>query len=247
MRPSSAAAKRARAARRRRIGLGLIAFGVTGLVLIGAAGALVLASLGAVDQAATDFEEQRAQIVGMLGPASEALEGAADSAANAGASLEQTRAAATQAAALMNRLAASFENLAALGEFEILGSRPFASLSGQFTDVATQSRTLSENLADAATAMATNVTDSQDVAADMRVLAAQLAELDASLGGDRPETEGPQASPGASPGTSSNATNASLPIDAARFVLVGLLLWLAIPAVCSIWLGWRWSRAAPEA
>lgn len=214
--------------------MGLIAFGVTGLVLIAAAGALVLASLGAVDDAATDFEEQRTEILAMLGPAAAALESAASTAANGGASLGETRDAAAQASELMTRLATSFESLAALGSFDILGARPFAGISGQFADVADQSRTLSIDLAEAAAAMDTNITDSQSVAADLRVLAAQLDELQASLGvDDEPPT--PTESP------------SSLPVDAARFVLVGLLLWLAIPAIASIWVGWRWSRAAPEA
>ena len=114
--------------------MGLVAFGVAGLVLIGAAGALVLASLGAVDDAATSFEEQRAEIVAMLAPASAALESAAATAANAGSGLNETRDAAAQASELMTRLATSFESLAALGSFDILGARPFAALSGQFAD-----------------------------------------------------------------------------------------------------------------
>lgn len=215
--------------------MGLIAFGVTGLVLIAAAGALVLASLGAVGDAATDFEEQRAELLAMLGPASTALESAASTAANGGASLGETRDAASQAAELMTRLATSFESLAALGSFDILGARPFAGISGQFAEVAEQSRTLSIDLAEAAAAMDTNITDSEAVAADLRVLAAQLDELQASLGVDDDEGQAPSESP------------SSLPVDAARFVLVGLLLWLAVPAIASIWIGWRWSRAAPEA
>jgi hypothetical protein len=218
--------------RRRRIGAGLIAFGVTGLVLTGAAGALVLASLRAVDDAASGFEEQRAEIVAMLGPASAALEGAAASAANAGTSLASTRDAATQAAELMTRLSASFESLAALGTFEILGARPFATLSGQFTDVAAQSRTLSADLAMTAGAMQTNIADSTAVAEDLRALAAQLDTLEASLGS------------GGDGGIPS--TNAGLPIAAAQVVLVGLLLWLAVPAIAAISLGLRWRRAAPR-
>lgn len=215
--------------------MGLIAFGVTGLVLIAAAGALVLASLGAVDDAATDFEEQRAEILSMLGPASAALESAASTASNGGTSLAETRDAAAQASELMTRLASSFESLASLGSFDILGARPFAAISGQFSAVADQSRTLSTDLAEAAAAMDTNISDSQAVAADLRVLATQLDELQASLGVEDHEGPTPTASP------------TSLPVDAARFVLVGLLLWLAVPAIASIWVGWRWTRAAPEA
>ncbi len=217
--------------------MGLIAFGVTGLVLIGAAGALVLASLSAVDDAATSFEAQRDEILAMLEPASAALESAAATAGNAGSSLAETRDAAAQASELMTRMAGSFESLASLGSFEVLGARPFAAISGQFADVADQSRTLSVDLAEAATAMDTNIADSADVAADLSVLAAQLGELEASLGGGGHEGEGP------APADAS----IGLPVDAARFVLVGLLLWLAVPAIASVCLGWRWSRAASEA
>lgn len=223
-----AARRELRRRRRRRLGMGLIAFGTVGLVLLGAAGALVLASLRAVDDAASGFAEQRTEILAMLGPASEALEGAADSASNAGTSLASTRDAATQASELVTRLSASFESLASLGSFEILGARPFASLSGQFADVAAQSRTLSADLAMTAGAMQTNISDSAAVAEDLRALAAQLDSLEASLGGG---SDGDAA-----------ATDTSLPIAAAKFVLVGLLVWLAVPALAALTLGWRWTR-----
>jgi hypothetical protein len=213
---------------RRRLGMGLIAFGAAGLVLIGSAGALLLASLSAVGDAATGFERQRTQLVEMLGPASAALDRAASSASNAGASLAETRESAAQAATLMTRLSDSFDSLAALGSFDILGARPFAAISGQFSQVAADSRTLSADLARTAASMDTNITDSAAVAADLRALADQLDELDTSLG----------ASPGSTPATASPG----LPIDLAKAVLVGLLLWLAVPAIASIWIGWRWYR-----
>jgi hypothetical protein len=222
---------------RRRLGMGLIAFGVAGLVLIGSAGALVLASLSAVGDAATGFERQRTQLVEMLGPASAALDRAASSASNAGASLAETRASAAQAATLMTRLSDSFDSLAALGSFDILGARPFAAISGQFSQVAADSRTLSADLARTAAAMETNITDSAAVATDLRALADQLDELETSLGaaGTAPGTP-------TTPGTTPAAANASLPIDVAKVVLVGLLLWFAVPAIVSIWIGWRWYR-----
>ena len=216
-----------RARRRRRIGAALVGFGVTGLLLVVAAGALVLGSLSAVNDAATGFEKQRVEIVAMLGPASTALSNAATSASNAGASLRETSEAASQAASLTTRLAESFGGLSSLGTFEIFGARPFGQLSGQFAQVATESRALSADLIAAATAMSTNIADSDAVATDLRVLAAQLDRLEASL-----------APP---PGTGAVAS-ATLPLDLARIVLVGLLLWLAVPALASIWIGWRLAR-----
>ena len=216
---------------RRRLGMGLIAFGVAGLVLIGSAGALVLASLSAVGDAATGFERQRTQVVEMLGPASAALQRAASSASNAGKSLTETRDSAAQAATLMTRLADSFDSLASLGAFDILGARPFAAISGQFTQVATESRTLSSDLARAAAAMDTNVDDSNAVSADLQTLADQLSELETSLG--------------AAPGGATNgaaAAGGTLPVDVAKVVLIGLLVWFAVPASVSIWIGRRWYR-----
>lgn len=217
---------------RRRLGMGLIAFGVAGLVLIASAGALLLASLSAVGDAATGLERQKAQLVEMLGPASTALEHAAASAANASASLTETRDSAAQASTLMTRLSESFDSLASLGSFDILGARPFAGISDQFSQVAAESRILAADLGRTATAMGTNVTDTASVAADLRTLSNQLTALETSLGGSQG---------GGTPGASS----ASLPIDVAKVVLIGLLLWFAVPAIVSIGIGWRWYRPLP--
>jgi len=227
--------------------MGLIAYGVSGLVLIGTAAGLVLASLSAVNDAATGFERQRTEVLAMLGPASKALGEAASSASNAGASLTETRDAATRAAQLTARLADSFESLASLGSFELLGARPFGAVAGQFAEVGTEARLLSADLAATALAMDTNVADSAAVAASLQALADQLADLEDSLGpaagtgtvrgSPVPGTTASPTSPQASSGSST-----SLPVAAAGFVLFGLLVWLAVPAVGSIWLGWRWAR-----
>src|SRR6185437_14984706 len=92
------------ARRRRRLGFGLIAFGLTGLVLVVAAALLVLATLGAVGDAATGFERQRAQLLEMVDPAASALSDAADGAAHAGASLTRASDASRRAADLTGRM-----------------------------------------------------------------------------------------------------------------------------------------------
>ena len=209
--------------RRRRAGWGLLAFGLTGLVLMGAAGALILGSLSAVDAAVTGFEQQRKELVAMLGPASDALSGAADSASNASASLAETSGAARNAAELTTRLATSFESLASLGSFTILGARPFAEVADQFAAVGVEARELSGDLNTTADSMTTNIADSQAVAADLLALSEQLDRLEASL---------------AETGTPGGA-DASLPLNVARLVLLGMLAWLAVPALASIWLGGR--------
>jgi hypothetical protein len=217
-----------RGRRRRRLGTALLAFGISGVVLLLGGAVLLVGSLSVVDDAVTGFEQQRTEIVAVLGPAASALEDAATSAANAGTSLTETAEAAGRAASLSGSLADSFQGLAGLGSFEILGARPFGSLSGQFTAVGDQARTLATDLAEASVALQGNQADTVSVAADLRSLAAQLRSLDVSL----------SPTPGAS--TASPAAGLLL----LRVVLLGLLLWLAVPAILSLWLGWRIRRSA---
>ena len=219
------------ARQRRRVGIALLAFGLSGLVLLVGATALVLGMLSVVDDAVTGFERQRAEVVAVLGPASSALNDAATSAQNAGASLTETSEAAARAATLSSSLADSFDGLASLGSFEILGARPFGGLSGQFAAVGAEARTLAVDLSEAVTALQTNKADSDAVAADLRSLAAQLGRLDTSL----------RASGGA-PGAGAEM---ALPLVVLRIVLLGLLAWLAVPAVVSVWFGRRLLRGAP--
>jgi hypothetical protein len=232
-----------RARRRRRLGIGLLGFGISGLVLVVAAGILVLGSLSAVDNAASGFarqraeivamlEGQRAAIVAMLDPAAAALNDVATSASNAGASLTAARDASRRAADLTSRLASSFEGMASLGSFEVLGARPFAGVAAQFADVAAQSRSLSADLMTTADSLSRNVADTNAVAADLRDLAGRLTALEATV------------QPGA-PGNGSDG--GTLPIGLARLVLLGLLAWFAIPAVVSTWLGWRLTRRPSQA
>lgn len=213
---------------RRRLGIGLFAFGATGIALVIAALVLVLGSLGAVDDAATGLERQRAEAVAMLAPASAALSDAATSASNASGSLTQAGEAADRAATLTSRLAESFESLATLGAFEIFGARPFAGLDQQFTSVASDARAVSADLTATATSLRANVADSEAVAADLRALATQLDRLEASLGGPA--------------GATASVSSLHLPILAAEIVVLGLLGWMAVPALASCWLGWRLAR-----
>jgi hypothetical protein len=212
--------------RRRRLAYGLLGFGLSGLALLLGATALVFASLGAVDDAASGFDRQRAELLAMLEPAADALDSAATSATSAGASLTSSADAADRAASFTTRLATSMSGLAALGSFEVFGARPFASLADEFGQVSSDAVALSTDLGTTAGALRTNVTDATAVAADLRALAAQLQQLGTSLG--------------ASDGTTLGG--AAVAVNTARILLVGVLLWLAVPAVVCTWLGWRLLR-----
>lgn len=228
MRARSGPRSTSRARGRRRLGIGLLAFGVAGLFLVLATAAVVLASLGTVNDAASGFERQRAELVAMIDPASAALSDAAGGAEHVGGSLTQASDASRRAADLTDRLASSFESMAGLGSLEIFGTRPFAAAASQFSDVAIQSRALSADLRSTADALTTNLADSQAIAADLRTLATRLDQIEASMGS----------------GAASGGSSTNTPIGLAMLLLIGLLAWFSIPAIASIWLGGRLLRAA---
>ncbi|HUG28942.1 MAG TPA: hypothetical protein VMQ65_00300 [Candidatus Limnocylindria bacterium] len=217
---------------RRRLGSGLVAFGLIGLILLAAAAALVLDSLSAIDDAASSFDRQQTELVAMLRPASAALATAAASAANAGTSLTTTSAAADRAGILATNLADSFDGLAALGSFELFGARPFAGLSQDFGAAGADARALATDLRTAAASLRTNAADAVAVAANLRFLATQLETLVGNLDSG---TE-----PGSVGGPMSNAT---AQLGLARLVLIGLIAWLAVPALASTVVGWRMVKA----
>ena len=217
---------------RRRLGSALLGFGAIGLALLGTLAIVVALSLDGLGRAAADLARQRREVIGMLEPAAAALDEAATSASNAGSSLTSASAAARRASDLTTRLASSFDGLAQLGSFEILGARPFGSLTGEFATVATEARGLSADLASTAVTLDANVADSATVAADLRALARQLERLHESVAGD-------DTAPASDPGTAETLLRVALA------VILALLAWLAVPAIVAMEIGRRWRRT-PE-
>lgn len=218
-------------AARRRTGRALLAFGIAGLVLVALAAVLVIGALGAADDAAGSFDDQRARVVALLDPTEAVLLRSAGTAENAGASLEVSARSARDAAELTTQLATAMDQMAVAAQLDVFGVRPFAALGDALIGVAMRSRTLAEDLVTTATALDANVEDSRATAADLRELATDLAALRTELGAVD------TAAGGAGLGGGLDATTA---IAIARIVLLGLLAWLAVPALAATWLGWHW-------
>lgn len=214
---------------RRRLASGLVGFGISGLALIVAGGALVLGTIGSIGDAAVSLQGQRTSLVALLGPAADAMEHAARSATNAGTSLSSSAAAARDAADVTAQLAAAMTRMASAARISILGSQPFGSVADEFDRVAEQSTKVSGDLRDTAATLETNVIDAGTSGQDLARLATELRDLDRSLA-ESPATEvGP----------------IRTVLDVTRIVLLGLLAWLAAPAVAALWLGWRLFAEAP--
>jgi len=207
-------------ATRRRLGRGLVAFGGIGLALLLATAVLALVTIGSIGDAATGLERQRTSLVGMLEPAATSIRDAATSATHAGSSLTASAKAAQDGASLTTQLATAMEQLNSLSNLDILGQRPFAGIGSSFGELAARSRTLSTSLTTTADALDADIADTAAVGRDLNRLADQLDQLRASAGATGP--------------SAASTGFAWLPI-----LLPALLVWLAVPAVASLWLGLR--------
>ena len=209
----------------RRVGRGLLAFGIAGIVLLVAAAILVLATVGSLASASAELGREQAALLRMVGPAGEALRSSATAARNAGASLQTSATSARDAADLTTQLAGSLDELSSLSQISFLGTQPFAQAGESFRSTAARSRTLSTNLASTASAIDANVHDADTVATQLDTLADQLDGLRSEL-------------------ATTPAPASTIALVGLEVILVGLLAWLAVPAVIAIRFGWEWARLA---
>jgi hypothetical protein len=196
--------------------------------LIVAGGALVLGTLGSIGDAAVALQGQRDSLVTMVGPAADAMEHAATSARNAATSLASSANAARDAADVTSQLATAMSRMSDAARVSFFGSQQFGAIGDEFARVADQSAKLSGDLRETASVLDANVGDAGTSATDLGRLATELRTLDQSL----------RASPTAAVEPIRTA------LDVTRIVLLGLLAWLAAPAIAALWLGWRLLRPA---
>jgi hypothetical protein len=204
---------------RRRIAWALIAYGIVGLVLTVASMITVLGALPSIDA----IDRQRQAIVRSLDTAASGIADAERGMSGAGGSLGSAAASARSAATLSDDLATTMASLRDASGISVLGSRPFATLTGDFDRVADRSRALSASMTTLAGSLDQDTADFATVAADAAVLRVQIAGLRDALVQDGPEG-----------------------LDAGLrrlFAIVLLLLaWLGLPAIASLVGGSIWLR-----
>ena len=200
---------------RRRLGLGLMAWGVVGLLVLGVALGSVTGALGGPGPFA--IEQQRLQLVRMLDASTGALAGAATAARNADDSLVSAAGAAASAGGFMAELSGTMRELASSLRISILGSQPFAQPAEDFERVAASADRVALDLEAAATGIRLG-------GEDMAALADELTRLQDEVNRMREGLGGP------------------LDLAAWRLLAIVLIAWLAIPAVISLLVGYRWWR-----
>jgi hypothetical protein len=148
----------------------LVAYGVLGLLVIAGALAIGRPAIGRVD-------EMLASAASTMQSASRAATTAADAFDGFGASMEQARASATDAARLSRDAAATSAALADAMSVSIFGARPLMGLADEFTATSQQLQGMAVNLDGIGTAISASDADLGRVELSLRSLARDLAEL----------------------------------------------------------------------
>jgi len=206
--------------RRRAEGAGLLLFGLVGLVLV-AVGLFALSGAGTADRGAADGPgtDAGSDLAAALLESEATIRDAAAAARSARTGLAAAADAADSAGALTTELSVTMRALGALLRTQILGAQPFAPVAPAFEAVADRAAELSTNLATVNASVGASATDLETLADQMAALGEDIGRLRAS--------------------TDDTLAAAIGGLDGLRLVATGLLLWLGVPALLSIWLGAR--------
>ena len=201
---------------------GLVVYGLAGLLLA----ALLLAALGPGDLGGLGrIDAERQAVVELLASTettaldSQAAVERARTSINAGAD------AADQSAAFARQLSSALRQLGTALRVDLLGSKPFESAAGDIEGAADRAEA-------AATGLDRAAVEARSGADGMAALATDLQSASLELAAVRRGLEG--------------TAGLGESLTWLRVALAGLVLWLAVPAVLSLWLGVRLRRMSTE-
>ena len=212
---------------RRRLGTGMLAFGVVGVVL---AGLIAVALLGGA-VAARNLDERlvadQNRIAASLTRLTLTMETLAVTVEHAGDTLTASRDAMTHASDLLADIAATSTDLANALDISIFGSQPFASAANGIRNVGAKTTVFAQDATALAVALDANVTDTTAMADQIRTAKTQASELAASI-------------------VAFDQIDQIVGLLIGGIVLGGLLTaWVAAAAGACAWVGWRLRRSSP--
>jgi hypothetical protein len=206
----------------RALGTFLIGYGICGLViaasLLVALGPADLAGLGRIDA------ERQAVVELLAGGETTALDSQA-AVERAQASVAAGADAADESAAFARQLASALRQFGTALRVDLLGSRPFESAAGDVEGAADRAEAAAGRLDRAGAEGRSGAEGIGSLAADLQRASTELAAVREGL-------------------TGTGGVGVSL--TWVRVALIGLVLWLAVPAVASLWLGARLRRTSPN-
>jgi hypothetical protein len=204
------------------IATGLIAYGLFGLILA----AVLLAALGPADLGGLGrIDTERQAVVNLIASTEKTAIDSQAAVDRATGSIDAGADAADDSAGFARQLASALRQLGSTLRVDLFGSRPFESAAGDVEGAADRAEAAAGGLDRAASEARSGAEGMTALAADLQAASVELAAVRKGLEG-----------------------TASLGVSLTwlRIALVGLVLWLAVPAVVSLWLGTRLRRVSNE-
>ena len=214
---------------RRRLGTGLVVFGLVGMLIAGVvAVALVLGAFAARDLDDRIAADQ-AKIAASLTRLSVTMESLATTTQNAGTTLETSSEALTQARDVLAETSTTLVSLSDALNIQILGNQPFANASERLASLARTVNSFQGKAEALALNLHQNSTDATLMTDQIRQLKEQVNELASRI-------------------TGFDRIGEMVGLLLGGAVLGGLLTaWIAIAAAFAAWVGWRMrKRPAPS-
>ena len=211
----------------RRLGTGMLVFGLVGLVIAAILGVGLILGAFAARDLDTRLEADRIRIADSLHQVSDSMTSLASTTGHAGDTLRTSSQTLAEAKAVLESAASSARALSESLNVSILGSQPFANASARLAELAT-TITSFEGKADALAAnLDQNATDAADMA---RKIGAMQAEVDT---------------------LATRVEDFDRIGEIVNLVLGGIVLgalltaWVAVGAAFLAWSGWRLRRVTP--
>jgi methyl-accepting chemotaxis protein len=212
----------------RRLGTGMLVFGLVGLVIAAILGIGLIGGAIAARDLDQRLQADQARIADSLHRVSDSMASLAATTDHAGATLQTSSNTLTEAKTVLDSAAATAQSLSEALNVSILGSQPFAQAS---TRLAELSRTLTafQGRADALAAnLGQNASDASDMADKVRAMQTELDDLATRV-------------------EDFDRLGEIVNLALGGIVLAGLLTaWVAIGAAFLAWAGWRLRRGAPS-
>ena len=208
----------------RRLGTGMLVFGIVGLVIAAILGIGLIAGAFAARDLDTRLEADRIRIADSLHQVSDSMTALAATTEHAGTTLQTSGQTIAEAKAVLDSAATSAQALSESLNVSILGSQPFANASQRLAELATTLTAFESKADDLAANLDQNATDASAMADKVRAMQAEVDVLATRV-------------------EDFDRIGEIVNLVLGGIVLGGLLTaWVAVGAAFVAWAGWRLRR-----
>lgn len=211
------------------MGTAMVAFGLVGMIIAGVVAAGLISGAVAARNLDERLAAEQARLVTTLARVDSTMRQLVTTTDNAGNTLATTSGTLAGAGEVLGRVGDTAQELSTSIDISILGSRPLASASARFAELAVEVRAFQGDAQRLAENLSVNAADVDDLAIELDLLREEVAAVSARV-------------------AAFETTGELVSLLVGGILLVGLLVaWLAVAAAGCAWVGLRLRRIGAAA